>query len=50
MGVLCGNKPWDIADKGLKSMVYLTIGIEGQEMHTEKNPHTNVGNITTQQL
>ena len=50
IGVLCGNKPWDIANKGLKLMVYLTIRIEGRRMYTEKNPYTNVGNITTQRL
>ena len=32
--MLCGDKPWDIADKKAKSMVYLTIGIEGRRMHT----------------
>ena len=31
-------------------MVYLTIGIKGRRMHTRKYPHTNVENITTQQL
>ena len=50
IGVLCGDKPWDIADKKAKSMVYLTIGIEGRRMHTRKYSHTNVENITTQQL
>ena len=48
IGVLCGDKPWDIADKKAKSVVYLTIGIEGRRMHTRKYPHTNVENITTQ--
>ena len=48
--VLCGDKPWDIADKKAKSMVYLTIGIEGRRMHTRKYPHTKVENITTKQL
>ena len=50
IGVLCGDKPCDIADKRAKSMIYLTIGIEGRRMHTRKYPHTNVENITTQQL
>ena len=50
IGVLCGDKPWDIAVKRAKSMIYLTIGIEGRRMHTRKYPHTNVENITTQQL
>ena len=35
-GVLCGDKPRDIADKRAKSMVYLTIKIEGRRMHTRK--------------
>ena len=50
IGVLCGDRPWDFADKKAKSMVYLTIGVEGRRMHTTKYPHTNVENITTQQL
>ena len=50
IGVLCGDKPWDVADRKAKSMVYLTIGIEGRRMHTRKYPHTNVENITTLQL
>ena len=50
IGVLCGDKPWDVADRKAKSMVYLTIGIEGRWMHIRKYPHTNVENITTLQL
>ena len=50
IGLLCGDKPWDIANKKANSMVYLTIGIEGRRMHTKKYLHTNVENITTQQL
>ena len=38
-GVLCGDKPWDIADKKAKSMVDLTIGIEVRRMHTRKYHH-----------
>ena len=48
--VLCGDKPWNIADKRAKSMVYLTIRIEGRRMYTRKYPHTNVEIITTLQL
>ena len=50
LGVPCGDKPWDIADKRAKSMIDLTIGIEARRMHTRKYPHTNAENITTQQL
>ena len=50
IGVLCGDKPWDVADRKAKSMAYLTIGTEGRRLHTRKYPHTNVENITTLQL
>ena len=50
IGVLCGDKPWVIANKKAKTMVYLSIGIEGRRTHTRKYPHSNVENITTQQL
>ena len=50
IGVLCGDKSWDVADRKAKSMVYLTIGIEGRRMHTRKYPYTNFENITTLQL
>ena len=36
IGMLSGDKPWDIADKRAKSMINLTIGIEGRRMHTRK--------------
>ena len=50
IGVLCGDKPWDLADKKSKSMIYLTIVIERRRMHTWKYPYTNVENITTLKL
>ena len=50
IGVLCGDKPWDVADEKAKSMIYLTIVIEGRRMYTRRYPHTNVENITTLQL
>ena len=51
IGVLFGDKPWDIAHKRAKSMVYLTIAIEGRRMHTRNTPtptsrtsrHSNCG-------
>ena len=48
--VLWGKKPLDIADKKIKFMIYLTIGVGGRKMHTRKYPHTNVEIIATQQL
>ena len=50
IGVLCGDKPWDMADRKANSLIYLSLGIEGQKMHARKFPHTNVENKTTQEI
>ena len=47
--VLCGDKPWDMADRKAKSLIYLSLGIEGWKMHARKFPHTNVEKKTTQE-
>ena len=33
IGVLCGDKPWDMADRKAKSLIYFNLGIEGRKMH-----------------
>ena len=50
IGVLCGDKPWDMADRKAKSLIYLSLGIEGRKMHARKFPHTNVEAKTTMEL
>ena len=50
IGVLCGDKPWDMADRNAKSLIYLSLGIEGRKMHARKFPHTNVESKTTMEL
>ena len=50
IGVLCGDKPWDVADRKAKSLIYLSLGIEGRKMHARKFPHTNVESKTTMEL
>ena len=50
IGVLCGDKPWDTADRKAKSLIYLSLVIEGQKMHARKFPQTNVENKTTQEI
>ena len=50
IGVLCSDKPWDMADRKAKSLIYLSRGIEGRKMHARKFPHTNVENKTTQEI
>ena len=48
--VLCGDKPWNMADRKAKSLIYLGLGIEGRKMHARKFPHTNVENKTTKDI
>ena len=50
IGVVCGDKPWDMADRKAKSLIYLSLGIEGRKMHARKFPHTNVEEKTTMEL
>ena len=50
IGVLFDDKPWDTADRKAKSLIYLSLGIEGRKMHARKFPHTNVENKTTQKI
>ena len=50
IGVICGNKPWDMADRKAKSLIYLSLRIEGRKMHARKFPHTNVENKTTEDI
>ena len=47
VGVLCGDKPWDMADRKVKSLIYLSLGVEGRKMHSRKFPHTNEETKTT---
>ena len=30
IGLLCGDKSWDMADRKAKSLIYLSLGIEGR--------------------
>ena len=50
VGVLCGDKPWDMADRKVKSLIYLSLGVEGRKMHGRKFPHTNVETKTTKEI
>ena len=50
VGVFCGDKPWDIADRKVKSLIYLSLEVEGRKMHGRKFPHTNVETKTKQEI
>ena len=50
IGVLCGDIPWDVADRKVKSLLYLSLGMEGRKMHSRKFPHTNVEAKSTKEI
>ena len=50
VGVLCGDKLWDMADRKAKSLIYLSLGMEVRKMHSRKFPHTNVERKSTLEL
>ena len=50
IGVLFGDKPWDVADRKVKSLLYLSLGMEGRKMHSRKFPHTNVEAKSTKEI
>ena len=50
VGVLCEDKPWDMADRIFKSLIYLNLGVEGRKMHGREFPHTNVETKTTKEI
>ena len=50
IGVLCGDKPWDMAIRKAKSLIYLSLGIEGRKMHAIKFPHIYVESKSTMEL
>ena len=50
IGVLCSDKPWDMADRKAKSLIYLSLGIGGRKMHARKFPYKNVESKSTMEL
>ena len=39
VGIMCGDKPWPLADRKTVSLLYLSIGIEGRRILNCKNAH-----------
>ena len=50
VGKLCGDKPWDMADMKVKSLINLSLGVEGRKMHGRRFPRTNVETKITQEI
>ena len=47
VGIMCGDKPWSLADRKAVSLLYLSIGIEGRRILNCKNPHIMIDTLTT---
>ena len=46
-GIMCGDKPWSLADRKTVSLLYLSIGIEGHRILNCKNPHILIDTLAT---
>ena len=47
VGIMCGEKPWSLADRKTVSLLYLSIGIEGRRILNCKNPHIMIDTLST---
>ena len=47
VGIMCGDKPWPLADRTTVSLLYLSIGIEGRRILNCKNPHIMIDTLNT---
>ena len=45
--IMCGDKPWPLANRETVSLLYLSIGVEWRRILNCKNPHINVDTLTT---
>ena len=50
VGIMCGDKPWSLADLKTVSLLYLSIGIESRRILNCKNPHILIDTIATVDL
>ena len=47
IGIMCGDKPWPLADRKTVFLLYLSIGVEGRRILNCKNPHIIIDTLTT---
>ena len=45
--IMCGDKPWPLADLKTVTLLYLSIGVDGRRILNCKNPHTMIVTLTT---
>ena len=48
--IMCGDKPWPLADRKIVSLLYLSIGVEGRRILNCKNPHIMIDTLATVDL
>ena len=49
-GPMIDKLPWDEADLKVKSLIYLSLGAEGNRTFHQRNPHTRIERCTTNEL
>ena len=49
-GPMIDRFPWDEADLKVKSLIYLSIGLEGNRTFYQRNPHARIEWCTTNEL
>ena len=47
VGIMCGDKPWPLADRKTVSLLYLSIGIEGRRILNCMKPHIMIDTLAT---
>ena len=47
VGIMCGDKPWPLADRKTVSLLYLSIEIEGRRILNCKNWHIIIDTLAT---
>ena len=50
VGILCGDKPWQLCDRKAFSLMYLSLGTEGRRVFNSKNSTVNLDEISTRNL
>ena len=45
--IMCGDKPWSLADRKTVSLLYLIVGIESRRILNCKNPHILINTLAT---
>ena len=47
IGIMCGDKPWTLADRTTVSLLYLSIGVERRCILNCNNPHIMIDTVST---